>query len=101
MAKYQITYGNNTFRYKRTTDNKEFDVIIPDGSYDVKDLNNYLRYVMKDNGDNPDDKGEYPIRLYANHIYQRVTVVTKNNYILNYQKMDLVKYLGLQKQLKR
>lgn len=88
------TYGNNTFRYKRTTDNQEFDVIIPDGSYDVKDLNNYLRHIMKHNGDNPDDKGEYPIRLYANHIYQRVTVVTKNNYILELPKDGFGKTLG-------
>jgi len=75
-------FKNNTFKYKRTTDNKEFDVMLPDGSYDVKDINNYLHHVMKEKGEKPDEKNNYPIKLYPNHVYQRVTVVTKPNYIL-------------------
>jgi len=70
------------FKYTRLSDNKVFDVILPDGSYDIKDINNYLHHIMKTNAEKEDEKGKYPIELYANHIYQRVTVVTKPNYIL-------------------
>lgn len=76
------SYNNNTFRYTRVSDNKIVEVILPDGSYDIKDINNYLHHVMKLNGDKADDQHKYPIELYANHVYQRVTVQTKPNYIL-------------------
>ena len=65
---------------------------IPDGSYDVKDINSYLRFVMKNNGEKEDDKGKYPIELYANNIYQRVTIVTKDKYILELPIEGLGKY---------
>ena len=75
-------YKNNSFKYKRTADNKEFDVILYDGSYPIKQINNYLHKVMKKNGDKEDDQGKFPIELYANNVYQRVTAVIKPNYIL-------------------
>ena len=93
----KTTYRNNTFKYKRTADNKEFDVIIPDGSYQIKDINNYLHHVMKHNGDKEDDKGKYPIEIYANNIYQRVTAVTKDKYILELPIEGLGQVLGFTK----
>ena len=87
-------YRNNKFKYKRTTDNKEFDIVLPDGSYDIKDINNYLHFKMEDNGDKKDDKGIYPIEIYANTVYQRVTVVTKDKYILTLSTDGLGKVLG-------
>ena len=91
------SYGNNTFKYKRTTDNREFEVKIPDGSYEIRDINNYLHFVMKQNGDKADDKDKYPIELYANHIYQRVTIVTKDKYILELPIDGLGQVLGFTK----
>ena len=93
----KASYGNNKGRYKRTTDNREFDIIIPDGSYEIKDINNYLQFVMKNNGDKEDDTTKYPIELYANHIYQRVTIVTKDKYILELPIEGLGKVLGFTK----
>src|SRR6266516_2317441 len=90
-------YKNNTFKYKRTTDNKEFEIKIPDGSYDLKDINSYLRFVMKNNGEKEDDKGKYPIELYANNVYQRVTIVTKDKYILELPIDGLGQVLGFTK----
>ena len=91
------SYRNNTCRYKRTIDNKEFDVKIPDGSYEVKDINNYLHHLMKLEGDKPDDQGKYPIELYANQIYQRVTIIVKDKYILELPIDGLGKVLGFTK----
>lgn len=91
------SYGNNKFRYKRTTDNQEFDVIIPDGSYDVKDINHYLRYIMNHNGDQEYEKNKYPIELYANHIYQRVAVKIQKNYILQLPIEGFGKVVGFTK----
>ena len=72
------SYGNNKCKYKRMADNVEYDITIPDGSYGVKDINNYLHFVMKNNGDNPDSNGIYSINLYENRIYQRVTISAKD-----------------------
>ena len=91
------SYKNNTFKYKRTADNKEFDVKIPDGSYEIRDINNYLHFVMRDNNDKANDKGKYPIEMYANHIYQRVTVATQDKYILQLPIDGLGKVLGFTK----
>jgi hypothetical protein len=93
----KASYGNNECKYKRTADNKEYSITIPDGSYEIKDLNNYIHHVMKINGDIEDDKGKYPIELYANHIYQRVTVITKDKYILELPVEGLGKVLGFTK----
>ena len=91
------SYGNNTFKYKRTTDNKEFEVKIPDGSYEIRDINKYLHYVMKNNGEKPDDDKKFPIEIYANPIYQRVTIVVKDKYILQLPVDGLGKVLGFTK----
>jgi hypothetical protein len=91
------SYGNNKCKYKRTTDNREFIITIPDGSYEIKDINNYLHFVMKENGDKEDDKGKYPIELYANPIYQRVTITAKDKYILELPIDGLGKVLGFTK----
>ena len=91
------SYGNNAFKYTRLTDNKVFDVILPDGSYDIKDINNYLHHIMKLNGDKADEKDKYPIELYANYVYQRVTVETKPNNILQIPIDGIGQVLGFTK----
>jgi hypothetical protein len=91
------SYGNNKCTYKRTIDNKEFPITIPDGSYEIEDINNYIHHIMKNNGDNEDKEKKYPIELYANNIYQRVTIVTKDKYILELPIDGLGKVLGFTK----
>lgn len=43
------TYGNNKIGYK-WVDNTEITITIPDGFYDITDLNNYLHQIMLFNG---------------------------------------------------
>ena len=93
----KASYGNNKCKYKKTADNKEYSITIPDGSYEIKDLNDYIHHVMENNGDIKDDKGKYPIELYANRIYQRVTIETKDKYILELPVDGLGKVLGFTK----
>lgn len=91
------SYGNNKCRYKRINDNKEFTITLPDGSYEVKDINNYIHLVMIENKDFEEDKDKnkiFPIDLYANRVYNRVTIVIKDNYILELPVDGLGKVLG-------
>ena len=43
-----VKNDNNQFSY-RWIDNKNYDVVIPDGEYDIYQLNNILQNVMKEN----------------------------------------------------
>ena len=94
------SYGNNKFKYTRLTDNKVFDVELPDGSYEVKDINSYLRFVMVRNGDKIDivDKKErYPIELYINTLFYTVTILTNDKYTVQLPIDGLGKVLGFTK----
>lgn len=46
------SYGNNTFSYSWTVGatSTTYDVVIPDGLYEVVNINNYLQWVMINNG---------------------------------------------------
>jgi len=95
-------YGNNKFSYQRndiTTENSLFEITIPDGSYEIKDINNYLHFVMRSNGDKPDDKGNYGININPNRIYNRVTISVNNNYILRLPSDGFNEILGFKNNL--
>ena len=91
------SYGNNKFKYTRLTDNTVFNVELPDGSYEVNDINSYLRYAMERNGDKKDDKGRYPIVLYTNRLLYSVTILTTDKYMLQLPIDGLGKVLGFTK----
>lgn len=69
----RASYSNNWLRYR--VRDKDVDVIIPDGSYSVKDINNYMHLVMMTNKDAAKD--DYPISIYPNPTLNRVSVVVK------------------------
>jgi hypothetical protein len=62
---------------------------LPDGSYSVKDINNYLHMTMLANGGTKD----YPISIYANPTINRVSVICKEGCTLTF-KRGLAKLLG-------
>jgi len=91
------SYGNNTFKYTRLTDNTVFEVTLPDASYNIKTLNSYLRYVLVRNGDKPYDKDRYHIELYDNTDQYAVTILTTDKYMLQLPIDGLGKVLGFTK----
>src|SRR5271156_5680491 len=65
---------NNEFQY---SDGKAvYKVTLPDGSYEISDINNYLHLQMQINGHSTMKNGiaTYNINLYANANYYRVAV---------------------------
>ena len=85
----KASYNNNTFSYTRYSE--VFTFQIPDGSYSIRDINNYIHFVMRNNNhENPD--GSYSINVYANYIYNRVTISVGTDYQVN--KSTLMTTLG-------
>ena len=75
------TYNNNKFKISAPTWNDEFD--LPDRSYSVSDIQDYLEYTLKKHGEDIDtDKSS--IKRYVNKIENRVTFKIKNGYSLNF-----------------
>jgi hypothetical protein len=63
-------------------------VLIPDGSYSVKDINNYLHLYMH-NQKHVNPSGSYDINLYANPVYNRVTASVQKDYELIFESQLL------------
>jgi hypothetical protein len=45
-----IDSTNNNFRYSPDNGATWFNIDIPEGSYEIEDINNYIQRLMKDNG---------------------------------------------------
>ena len=89
--------GNNTFSYLKGSSDS-VDITLPDGSYSVEDLNDYLHFVMKqkdhdDEATDPDGNGEYAINLYANPVYNRVSLTILDGWKIRF-RAGLAKTLG-------
>lgn len=96
-------YGNNTFVYIKN--GEQTNITLPDGSYSINDINNYLHFIMRANQDTIDDNiinvpdgdtTSYPINLFANSVYNRVTVVLSDGYSLQLGE-GMAKVLGFSK----
>jgi hypothetical protein len=66
----QTTYNNNKFSYTWTsgTTTTTYDIIIPDGLYEISDINNYIQFVCIQNGTYWTilNNNYYPIELLVN-----------------------------------
>ena len=56
----KISYNNNKFKISAPTWNDKFE--LPDGSYSVSDIQDYLEYILKKHGENTDNPS---IRIYV------------------------------------
>ena len=85
------TYNNNKFKISAPTWNDEFD--LPDRSYSVSDIQDYLEYTLKKHGEDIDtDKSS--IKRYVNKIENRVTFKIKNGYSFELFTPETMKLLG-------
>ena len=81
-------YGNNKFKINAPTWNESFE--LPDGSYSIKDINEYFQYILKKN--KPESVGS--IKVYVNKIQNRVTFKIKSGYSLEMLTPETMKLLG-------
>ena len=70
-------YNNNKFKISAPTWNDTFD--LPDGSYNIPAIQNYLEYIIKKNETITETS---PIIIYANAITNRVVFKIKTVYKL-------------------
>ena len=83
------TYNNNKFKISALTWNETFD--LPDGSYNVSEIQDYIEYIIKKNetiGENG------PILIYANTINNRIVFKIKTGYKLELLSKETMKLLG-------
>lgn len=70
-----VTYVNNLFTYtwRVGTTNTTYDVVIPDGLYEIKDINAYLQFKFIANG-------HYLVNSFGQNVYYAELVVNPNRY---------------------
>ena len=69
--------------------NQEFK--LPDGSYSVSDIQDYLEYILKKHGENMDKQS---IQIYVNKIENRITFKIKDGYSIELLTKETMKLLG-------
>ena len=65
-------YNNNEFKISAPTWNDEFE--LPDGSYSISDIQDYLEHILKKHGENIDNPS---VKIYVNKIENRITFKIK------------------------
>lgn len=74
------SYDNNTMAYRVIDKDRTVRMKLPDGSYSINDINNYLHMTMIQQNDA--EKEDYPISIYPNSTYNRVSITMKPNFKL-------------------
>ena len=85
----ESTYNNSKFKISASTWNDEFD--LPDGSYSVSDIQDYLEYIIKKH---ETIAKSYPVQIYVNKIKNRVVLKIKAGYKLELLSTETMKVLG-------
>ena len=82
-------YKNNKFKISAPTWNETFD--LPDGSYNIPAIQNYVEYVIKKHETIADTA---PVITYANKISNRIVFKVKTGYKLELLSKETMKLLG-------
>ena len=82
-------YNNNTFKISAPTWNDTFDV--PDGSYSIAALQNYVEYIIKKHKAIADVS---PVLIYVNEINNRIVFKIKSGYKLELLSKETMRLLG-------
>ena len=79
---------NNKFKIPAPTWNTKFE--LPDGSYSISDIQDYLEYIFKKRGENTVNPS---IRIHVNKIENRITFKVKAGYYLELLTLETMKLL--------
>ena len=83
------SYNNNKFKVSTPIWRGKFE--LPDGSYSISDIQDYLEHILKKHGEDIDKS---PVQIYVNEIENRVTFKIKNRYSLELLTSETIKLLG-------
>ena len=76
------SYKNNKCKILVSTWSDEFE--LPDGSYSMSDIKDYVEYILKKHSENVDNPS---IKIYVNKIENRITFKIKTGYYLELETM--------------
>ena len=82
-------YNNKKFKISSATWNEEFK--LPDGSYSVSDIQDYIEYILKRHRVNTNKP---PIQIYVNKIENSIVFKIKTWYALELLTKETMKLLG-------
>ena len=82
-------YKNNNLKIMPPTWNNEFE--LPDGSYSVSDIQDYIEYIIKKR---KTLTRVPPIYVYINRINNRLVFKIKDEYKLDLQAPETIKLFG-------
>ena len=83
------SYKNNKFKISAPRSSDEFE--LPDGSYSISDIQDYLEYILKKHSESVDDP---PIEVFVSRNENRITFKIKNGYYLELLTPETMKLLG-------
>ena len=88
-----INRSNNCFTYSPNLDPLWFDIIIPEGSYHVEDINEFIQREMRKNDhyDKAQDKNN--IEISADTKTLKSEMFLKNNYEVDFRKDKFINNL--------
>ena len=90
------SYKNNRFKISAQRCNEEFE--LRDKSYSISDIQGYLQYVLKKNGEKTVNTS---IKIYTNKIENRMTFKSKTAYYLELLTPETMKLLESTKNKKK
>ena len=82
-------YKNNKFKISAPTWSQKFD--LPDGSYNIPEIQDYFEYIIKKHETNTDTA---LILIYTNNITNRIVFKIKTGYKLELLSKETMKLLG-------
>ena len=83
------SYNNYKFKISAPTWSDEFE--LPEGSYLISDIQDYLEYILKKHNENVDNPS---IKIYVNKTENIITFKIKKGYYLELLTREIMKLLG-------
>ena len=83
------SHKNNKFKISVPTWNEKFE--LPDGSYSISNIQNYVEYILKNHGEKTVD---FSIRINLNKTENRIPFKIKTGYYLELVTPETIKLLG-------
>ena len=79
-----ITAENDHFTYSLDAGNVWYHIVVPEGSYDIEDINNYIQQKMRQNGH------ANKITLSANTNTLKAVLILENDYQVDFRTVDSI-----------
>ena len=82
---------NNNFKYSPDNGGSWFNIFIPEGSYEITDINEHIQRIMKDSGHYDSTEGKFCITLEPNNNTLKSVLVIAANYRVDFTPANSVR----------